>query len=121
MHWLFLIVAGIMEVGWAFSLKHTQGFTKIIPMFVLCFLRVFCSLFLESGTKALAHEYGLRDLGWHCSSGHNPGWDLILPRTRHAVQIYLFNFDLGRRIGLENICQRGRRQDGADRFTYCRE
>ncbi|MGV3538793.1 MAG: DMT family transporter [Rufibacter sp.] len=27
--WLYLIAAGICEIGWAIGLKYTQGFTKL--------------------------------------------------------------------------------------------
>jgi quaternary ammonium compound-resistance protein SugE len=29
MAWLMLLVAGILEVGWAVGLKYTEGFTKL--------------------------------------------------------------------------------------------
>lgn len=32
MNWMYLILAGIMEVGWIVSLKYTEGFTKIVPL-----------------------------------------------------------------------------------------
>lgn len=32
MNWLYLILAGVMEVGWIISLKYTDGFTKIVPL-----------------------------------------------------------------------------------------
>lgn len=32
MKWLFIILAGILEIGWVISLKYTEGFTKLIPM-----------------------------------------------------------------------------------------
>jgi quaternary ammonium compound-resistance protein SugE len=31
MAWLYLLVAGLMEVGWAVGLKYTQGFTRLWP------------------------------------------------------------------------------------------
>jgi quaternary ammonium compound-resistance protein SugE len=31
MAWIMLFVAGILEVVWAFSMKQSQGFTKIVP------------------------------------------------------------------------------------------
>ena len=31
MAWILLIVAGLLEVGWAVGLKYTQGFTKLWP------------------------------------------------------------------------------------------
>lgn len=31
MHWLLLIIAGLLEVGWAVGLKYTHGFTRLWP------------------------------------------------------------------------------------------
>ncbi|MGD9633409.1 MAG: quaternary ammonium compound efflux SMR transporter SugE [Pirellulales bacterium] len=31
MDWLILLVAGLLEVGWAIGLKYTDGFTKFWP------------------------------------------------------------------------------------------
>ena len=31
MAWLLLIVAGLLEVGWAIGLKYTEGFTRMWP------------------------------------------------------------------------------------------
>lgn len=31
MAWLLLIIAGLLEVGWAIGLKYTEGFTRMWP------------------------------------------------------------------------------------------
>jgi quaternary ammonium compound-resistance protein SugE len=31
MHWIYLIIAGILEIGWAVGLKYTAGFTQLWP------------------------------------------------------------------------------------------
>jgi len=31
MAWILLIVAGLLEVGWAIGLKYTAGFTRLVP------------------------------------------------------------------------------------------
>lgn len=31
MAWLYLLVAGLLEVGWAVGLKFTDGFTRVVP------------------------------------------------------------------------------------------
>jgi len=31
MAWIYLIVAGILEIGWAIGLKYTEGFTRLWP------------------------------------------------------------------------------------------
>ena len=31
MAWLLLLIAGLLEVGWAVGLKYTDGFTRLVP------------------------------------------------------------------------------------------
>ena len=31
MAWLILILAGVLEIGWAIGLKYTDGFTRMTP------------------------------------------------------------------------------------------
>ncbi|MES9975015.1 quaternary ammonium compound efflux SMR transporter SugE [Candidatus Thiodiazotropha sp. LNASS1] len=31
MAWIYLVVAGLFECGWAIGLKYTEGFTKPVP------------------------------------------------------------------------------------------
>ena len=31
MSWILLVIAGLLETGWAIGLKYTEGFTKPLP------------------------------------------------------------------------------------------
>ena len=31
MAWVWLVIAGVLEVGWAVGLKYTEGFTRLWP------------------------------------------------------------------------------------------
>ena len=31
MAWVYLFIAGLFEIGWAIGLKHTEGFTRLVP------------------------------------------------------------------------------------------
>jgi len=31
MAWLYLLAAGLFEIGWAVGLKYTAGFTRVVP------------------------------------------------------------------------------------------
>jgi quaternary ammonium compound-resistance protein SugE len=31
MAWLYVVVAGLLEVGWSIGLKYTEGFTRPLP------------------------------------------------------------------------------------------
>jgi quaternary ammonium compound-resistance protein SugE len=47
MSWLFLLVAGLLEVSWAVSMKYSEGFTKPVPS-VLTIVLVIASMSLLS-------------------------------------------------------------------------
>jgi quaternary ammonium compound-resistance protein SugE len=34
MGWLYLLLAGLSEIGWAVGLKYTHGFTRLLPSLV---------------------------------------------------------------------------------------
>jgi quaternary ammonium compound-resistance protein SugE len=31
MAWVYLVIAGVFEIGWAIGLKYTEGFTRLTP------------------------------------------------------------------------------------------
>lgn len=45
--WVYLILAGVLEIGWAMGLKYTDGFTKPLPS-VLTIGTMVASLYLLS-------------------------------------------------------------------------
>lgn len=47
MSWIYLIIAGVLEVGWAIGLKYTHGFTRPIPS-ILTAAAIIASMMLLS-------------------------------------------------------------------------
>src|SRR5262245_30437480 len=45
MAWIVLVVAGLLEMGWAVGLKYTQGFTKLWPS-VFTIVAIIASMYL---------------------------------------------------------------------------
>ena len=31
MPWIYLVIAGLLEIAWAFLMKQSEGFTKLVP------------------------------------------------------------------------------------------
>ncbi len=31
MAWIYLLIAGVLEIGWAYSMKKSEGFTLLVP------------------------------------------------------------------------------------------
>jgi quaternary ammonium compound-resistance protein SugE len=54
MHWFYLIIAGILEIGWIISLKYTEGFTKIIPLIFYAIFGFGSAYFLSLSLKTLS-------------------------------------------------------------------
>jgi len=52
-NWIYLILAGILEIGWVISLKKTEGFTKIIPILFYAFFGFFAAYFFSNALKTI--------------------------------------------------------------------
>lgn len=53
MAWLYLTVAGLLEVAWAIGLKYTDGFTRVWPSLGTVLAMVLSVLFLGLALKSL--------------------------------------------------------------------
>lgn len=61
MEWLWLILAGFMEIGWAIGLKYTANFSKFWPSFftILTMLFSFYLLSIAMGTIPIGTAYAI--------------------------------------------------------------
>jgi quaternary ammonium compound-resistance protein SugE len=53
MAWFLLIVAGVLEAGWAIGLKYTEGFTKPLPSVLTIAGIVISMVLLAQSAKTL--------------------------------------------------------------------
>lgn len=53
MSWIYLIIAGLLEVCWAVGLKYTDGFSRLIPSLFTGAAMVFSLYFLSLALKTL--------------------------------------------------------------------
>lgn len=47
MAWTYLFIAGLLECGWAFGMKYTEGFSKAVPS-ILVIVTMAASIWLLS-------------------------------------------------------------------------
>ncbi len=61
MAWLLLVLAGILEIGWAIGLKYTDGLTRPLPTFLTAVSMVasVCLLGLAVKTLPLGTAYAV--------------------------------------------------------------
>jgi quaternary ammonium compound-resistance protein SugE len=53
MAWSILLVAGLMEIGWAIGLKYTEGFTRLVPSVLTAVAMVISVILLGLALKTL--------------------------------------------------------------------
>ncbi len=53
MSWIILIVAGLFEIGWAVSLKYSEGFTKLTPSVIMIVSMAFSIYLLSVALKTI--------------------------------------------------------------------
>ena len=53
MHWIFLFIAGLLEICWAVGLKFSHGFTKLTPAIFTVACMIFSFYFLALALKQL--------------------------------------------------------------------
>jgi quaternary ammonium compound-resistance protein SugE len=61
MAWLYLFLAGLFEIAWAFGLKASDGFTRPVPttLTVLCMVASFWLLAVAMKTLPLGTSYAI--------------------------------------------------------------
>jgi quaternary ammonium compound-resistance protein SugE len=52
MAWIYLIIAGLLEIGWAIGLKYTEGFSKLWPS-----VATLCAMIASFGLLAAALKH----------------------------------------------------------------
>ena len=75
MPWVYLIAAGLFEVGFASTLKLTDGFTKLWPTLIFTVCIVLSFLLLNKAVKGSADRNGLCDLDGDRRCRHCHCWN----------------------------------------------
>ncbi|NYI71714.1 quaternary ammonium compound-resistance protein SugE [Naumannella cuiyingiana] len=53
LNWLAVIAAGLLEIGWAHSIRATDGFTRLVPTLVCGALTLAVLVVLDFGMRGL--------------------------------------------------------------------
>jgi quaternary ammonium compound-resistance protein SugE len=53
MDWWFLLIAGVLEIGWAIGLKYTAGFTRLWPTVFTLVTLAASMLFLALAVRSI--------------------------------------------------------------------
>lgn len=53
MAWIYLVIAGCLECGWAVGIKYTEGFTRTIPSLLTAVAMIASLWFLSLAMKTI--------------------------------------------------------------------
>ena len=53
MNWIYLFIAGVLEIGWAIGLKYTEGWTRLVPSLLTGAAMIASFYFLSLAVKSL--------------------------------------------------------------------
>ena len=53
MKWIYLVLAGVLEVTWAVAMKYAEGFTQLVPSIITAVGYIASALFLSLALKEL--------------------------------------------------------------------
>lgn len=53
MDWIYLAIAGVLEIVWAIGLKYTEGFTKLVPSAITLTAMIVSIVFLGLALKTI--------------------------------------------------------------------
>jgi quaternary ammonium compound-resistance protein SugE len=53
MEWIYLLIAGLFETGWAIGLKYTDGLTKFYPTVFTVVCLIFSMYLLEKALRSI--------------------------------------------------------------------
>jgi quaternary ammonium compound-resistance protein SugE len=51
--WIYLVIAGLLEIVWAIGLKYTEGFTRLVPSIVTIVAMVASIWFLAIALRTI--------------------------------------------------------------------
>ena len=101
MAWLFLLVAGALEVFWSTCLKFSQGLT--VPKFTVCTIvgMVLSFVFLSPGHQGAPPGHLLRHLDRHRRPGRGGGGVVIFHESLSPARLLFVALLLVGIIGLK--------------------
>ena len=53
MSWIYLLIAGLLEIVWAIGLKYTDGFSKLVPSLITITAMIASVIFLAWALKTI--------------------------------------------------------------------
>ena len=99
--WLYLLAAGFLEIGWIYSLKFTEGFTRFLPTCFYALFGVGAVSFLSLALKYM--PVGITYAIWVgiAATGSNLAGIFIFGEPYRFLRIFFILMIIGGVVGLK--------------------
>ncbi len=104
MAWVYLFVAGIIEVGWAIGLKYSMGFTRLVPSILTVLGMVASYVFLSLAVKTLPLGTGYAIWTGIGVAGTALGGIILFSESVNPIRILCLMMILTGILGLKLTC-----------------
>ena len=74
MKWIYLLIAGALEITWAVAMKMSNGFTVLVPSIVTGVGYIASAVFLAIALRQLPLGYCLRHVDWNGNPWNDAAW-----------------------------------------------
>ncbi len=99
--WFYLLAAGFLEIGWIYSLKFTEGFTRFLPTCFYAFFGIGAVFFLSLALKYM--PVGITYAIWVgiAAAGSNLAGMLIFGEPYRFLRVFFVLMIIAGVIGLK--------------------
>jgi quaternary ammonium compound-resistance protein SugE len=99
--WVYLVVAGFFEIGWAIGLKYTEGFTKLWPTAFTVVAMIASFVLLSTAVKKI--PIGTAYAVWTGigAVGAAAGGILLFKESQEAIRIFCIVLIIAGIVGLK--------------------
>lgn len=103
MAWVYLVIAGLLEIGWAVGLKYTEGFTRLWPSVGTVAAMVASFALLAQGLKTIPVGTGYAVWTGIGAAGTAVVGMLVLGESRDVLRILCLLMIVGGVVGLKLV------------------
>lgn len=103
MAWVYLVIAGLLEIGWAVGLKYTEGFTRLWPSVGTVAAMIASFVLLAQGLKTIPVGTGYAVWTGIGAAGTAIVGMLVLGESRDMLRILCLLMIVGGVVGLKLV------------------
>jgi len=103
MAWIYLVIAGILEIGWAIGLIYTEGFSRLWPSVATAICMIVSFIFLSLALKTIPVGTGYAVWTGIGAAGTAIVGMAVLGESRELARIFCIGLIIAGVVGLKLV------------------